>query len=145
MRTTARLLVLLCIGLMLSQISTWLIGWLAAFAWEPASYKSAVSNPITSFLVFTIATAALPVACLSAVAGALLSRVAQQPLGVSIFILSLPWAFTLFHPPQFVQNQLDWLSQTIINPHVLAVFLALPIGLIAGIAFALHCPHASAA
>lgn len=145
MRTTVRLLLLVCIGLVLSQVSTWIIGWLAAFAWDPATYKSAARNPFTSFLVSTIATAALPVALLSAATGALLSRIAQQPLVASILLLSFPWAITLFYPPQVIQDQSGWFMQTLMSPHILTVFLALPIGLSAGLAFSLHRPQASAA
>ena len=145
MRTTVRLLVLVCIGLVLAQVSTWVIGWLAAFAWEPTTYKSVVRNPFTSFLVFTVGAAALPVVCLSAVTGGLLTRVAQPPLPTSVLCLSFPWAFMLFYPPQGIQEQSSWLLQTLMSPHVLTIFLAMPIGLSAGLAFALHRPHASAA
>lgn len=138
MHTALRILILVCVGIVLAQLSTWVIGWFAAFAWDPATYKSVARNPVTAFLVLTVAAAALPVALLSAFTGRLLAPMAQRPRWPTVLVLSLPWALALLQPHPGMGDPSGWYVQLLQSAHAVTVFFALPIGLAAGLAFGPH-------
>jgi hypothetical protein len=135
MYTLLRYLVLLAIGIALAFACTWIIGWLAALAWDRETYRSITSSPVLSFSVFTLGLAALPVGILALVAGTRICRHINVRSPLHLTILSTPWAVTLLTPPPGVAEPYAWLASFLTDPHVLTVLVALPVGILVGALF----------
>lgn len=133
MHTLLRYLVLLVIGFALAFACTWIIGWLAALAWDSETYRSISSSPVLSFAVLTLGMAALPVGILALAAGTGISRRINIRSPLHLTLLSAPWAVTLLAPPPGVELS-AWLP-SITEPHALTVLVALPLGLLVGALF----------
>lgn len=130
MHPLLRYLVLLAIGFALAFACTWIIGWLAALAWDRETYRSISSSPVLSFAVLTLGMAALPVSILALAAGKGISRRINIRSPLHLTLLSAPWAVTLLAPPPGVELS-AWLA-SFTNPHGLTVLVALPLGILAG-------------
>ena len=143
MHTLLRYLVLLAIGFALAFACTWLIGWLAALAWDSETYRGISSSPVLSFAVLTLGMAALPVGILALAAGTGIARRINLRSPLHLTLLSAPWAVTLLAPPLGVELS-AWLPG-ITEPHALTVLVALPLGLLAGAFFSSARARAAAA
>ncbi len=143
MHTLLRHLVLLAIGIALAFACTWIIGWLAALAWDSETYRSISSSPVLSFSVLTLGMAALPVGILALAAGTGISRHVHVRSPLHLTLLSAPWAVMLLAPPPGVELS-AWLA-SITDPHALTVLVALPLGILVGAFFSSTRARAGAA